>query len=177
MATEKCNDNVITGAIALIKVGGKVIGKMKSVRYQENIRRLRVGGLGTIMPLEQPIIEWDATLSCDFMTIDLKQSTIPGAIERNFDVSKSQVLLGKESFEDNLVLECCKTPIQVDIFKKVCDVIDDRGKVKPKLQPIAIIPNVLIENNSFDISEGAISSTQQSFKVQDPIIVPDYLSN
>lgn len=175
MATEKCDDGVITGAIALIKSGGKVIGKMKSVRYQETIRRLRVGGLGTIMPLEQPVTEWDATLNCDFMMIDLTQSVIPGAIDRNFDVSKSQVLLGRESFEDNLVLECCKLPIQIDIFKKVCDVIDERGKVKPKLKPFAIIPNVLIENNSFDISEGAISSSQQSFKVQDPLIIPTYL--
>jgi hypothetical protein len=177
MAAEKCNDNVITGAIALIKVNGKVIGKMKSVRYQENIRRLRVGGLGTIMPLEQPVTEWDATLNCEFMMIDLKQSAIPGALDRNFETAKSQALLGKESFEDNLVLECCKLPIQVDIFKKVCDVIDDKGRVKPKLQPIAIIPSVLIESNQFDISEGAISSSSQSFKVQEPLIVPSYLES
>lgn len=176
MAAEKCDDGVITGAIALIKSGGKVIGKMRSVRYQENIRRLRVGGLGTILASEYPVVEWDATFSADFMTIDLKQTNIPGALSRDFETSRSQVLVGRDSFEDNLVLECCKLPIQIDIYKKVCDVLDSNGKVRPKLQPFAIIPNLLIESNSFDISEGAISSTQQSFKVLDPLIMPKYMT-
>ena len=47
--------NVLTGAIALIKVQGEVIGKMKSVRCQEQIRRQPVRGLGTVIPSEQAV--------------------------------------------------------------------------------------------------------------------------
>lgn len=169
-------DNVVTGALALIKSGGRVIGKMKSIRYSENIRRLRVGGIGTILPQEQPPVEWDGTLSCDFMNIDLKQSSIPGALNREFDNARSQVLEGGTSFEDNLLLECCREPVQVDIFKKVCDVVDENGNVKPKLQPIAIITSLLIDTDGFDITEGAISGRQQSFKCNNPLIQPKYLS-
>lgn len=158
---------VLTGAIALIKVQGEVIGKMRSVRCQENIRRIPVRGIGTILPSEQAVVEWEGTLSCEFMEIEFQNSGIKNAIRRTFSNVASQVLNGNSSFEDQLILDV--DGVQVDIFKKVTDVIDANGTIKPKLKPYAIVKNCLIESDSFDISEGSIAGHSQSFKYLVPL--------
>lgn len=161
------DNKVITGAIALISVGGQVIGKMKSVRCQENIRRVPVRGIGTILPSEQAVTEWEGTLSCEFMEVNFAKTGITKAIRRAFPNIASQVLNGAASFEDQLVLD--SEGVQVDIFKKVSDVVDANGIIKPKLQPYAIVKNCLIESDSFDISEGSIAGHSQSFKYLVPL--------
>jgi len=159
---------VLTGAIALIRSGGKVVGKMKTVRYQENFRRVPVRGIGTILPSEQAVVEWDGQLSCEFMEVRFEDTGIPLAIRRKINSVASQVLLGNESFEDQLVLD--SDGVQVDIFKKITDVVDPQtGLIKPKLQPYAIIKRCLIESDSFDISESSLAGHSQSFKCLDPV--------
>lgn len=158
---------VLTGAIALIKVDGEVIGKMRGIRCTENMRRLPVRGIGTIMPSEQAVVEWDGTLNCDFMEIDFSTTGVKNAIRRIFPNIASQVLNGNASFEDQLVLDT--EGVQIDIFKKVKDVVDAQGQIKPKLKPYAIVKNCLIESEGFDISEGSISGHSQSFKYLVPI--------
>ena len=163
MATE----TVLTGAIALIKVNGEVIGKMKSVRCQEQIRRQPVRGIGTIIPSEQAVIEWEGTLSCEFMEIQFQKTGIKNAIRRIFPNIASQVGLGEPSFEDNLVLDV--DGVQIDIFKKVTDVVNPDGTIKPKLIPYATISRCLIESDSFDINEGSIAGHSQTFKYMTPL--------
>lgn len=158
---------VLTGAIALIKVGGKVIGKMKTVRCQENFRRVAVRGIGTILPSEQAVVEWEGTLSCDFMEIRFEETGIPNAVRRKIGSTASQVLIGQTSFEDQLVLDA--DGVQIDIFKKVTDVIDPNGFILPKLEPYATVYNCLIESDSFDISEGSVSGHSQTFKYLTPV--------
>lgn len=160
-------DKILTGAIALIKVNGQVIGKMRGIRCQESMRRLPVRGIGTILPSEQAVVEWEGTLSCDFMEIEFKKTGIANAIRRLFPNIASQVLQGNSSFEDQLILDT--DGVQVDIFKKITDVIDAAGIIKPKLTPYAIVKNCLIESDSFDISEGAIAGHSQSFKYLVPL--------
>ena len=63
-----------SGPLAIIKVNGQAIGKMKTVNYNENVNRGRVGGLGTLNPLEVPALAWDGTLSCDSYLIDFKNT-------------------------------------------------------------------------------------------------------
>lgn len=159
---------VLTGAIALIKVDGQVIGKMKSVRCQENMRRVPVRGIGTILPSEQAVTEWEGTLSCEFMSVDFRNDGIKNAIRRIFPNIASQILTGNASFEDQLVLDT--EGVQIDIFKKITDIIDPAtGTIKPKLRPYAIVRKCLIESDSFDISEGAIAGHSQSFKYLQPL--------
>ena len=121
------------------------------------------------MPSEQAVTEWDGTFSCEFMEILFKDTGIPDAIKRQFTSTRSQVLIGAESFEDQLVLD--SEGVQVDIFKKVSDIIDPiTGIIKPKLVPYATIARILIESDSFDITEGGIAGHSQSFKCLDPVI-------
>lgn len=159
---------VLTGAVALIKTGGKVIGLMKNVRCTENFRRVPVRGIGTILPSEQAVVEWEGSLSCSFMEVSFKETGITNAIRRTFPNVASQVLNGNSSFEDQLVLD--EDGVQIDIFKKVTDVVDPTtGIIKPKLEPYATVRNALIESDSFDISEGALAGHDQSFKYLTPV--------
>ena len=160
---------VLTGAIALIKSGGKVIGKMKSLRWTENIRRVEVVGIGTILPSEAPVVGWAGQVSCSAMTISFKNGVIPNAIRRNFTNIGSQALAGNVSFEDQLVLD--SDGVVLEIYEKVTDLVDIvTGQIKPKVIPFAIIRQVLIESDSLDISEGAISGSDQTFKYLKPIL-------
>jgi len=158
---------VLTGAIALIKVDGEVVGLMRGISCQENMRRIPVRGLGTIIPSEQAVTEWEGTLTCDFMEIRFQQTGIPNAVRRIFPNIASQVLNGNPSFEDQLVLDV--DGVQVDIFKKITDVIDAQGIIKPKLVPYAIVQKCLIESDSFNITEGAVAAHNQSFKYLTPL--------
>ena len=165
------SNTTLTGAIALIKVEGEVIGKMRSVRYQEQIRRQPVRGIGTIVATEQPVVEWNATLNCEFIEIEFKKTGIKDAIRRNFSNVLSQVDIGESSFEDQLVLNT--EGVQVDIFKKVTDVINTDGTIKPKLIPYAIIKQCMIESDSFDITDGGLAGHSQSFQCLSPVTYPD----
>lgn len=162
------DNKVFTGAIALIKVKGKVIGKMKTIRCQESMRRQPVVGLGTIIPSDAPVTGWSGTLSCEFMEVRFEESGITDGIKRKFSSPKSQVLTGGESFEDQLVLD--SEGVQVDIFKKITDIIDPvTGIIKPKAVPYVTVLNCLIESDSFDISEGGIAGHSQTFQYLLPI--------
>lgn len=165
------NNPILTGAIALIKVEGEVIGKMRSVRYQEQIRRQPVRGIGTIIATEQPVVEWNATLNCEFIEIEFQKTGIKNAIKRNFSSVLSQVAIGAESFEDQLVLNT--EGVQVDIFKKVSDVVNPDGTIKPKLIPYAVIKQCLIESDSFDITDGGLAGHSQSFQCLSPLTYPE----
>lgn len=160
-------EKVFTGAIALIKCDGEVIGLMRNVTATENIRRVPVRGIGTIMASEQAVTEWEGTLTCEFMEVRFDKTGIKNAIRRAFPSIGSQVLNDGTSFEDQLILDT--EGVQLDIFKKVSDVIDAQGVIKPKLQPYASVKNCLIESDSFNISEAAIAGHNQSFKYLTPI--------
>jgi hypothetical protein len=156
-------DHVMHGALAVVRKNGTAIGRMRNVRWTENLRRADVRGIGTIIVQEAPVVEHAGSLTCDFYEVDFSKTGLPEAIRR--DVQTNQ------EFEDNVLLNY--DGIQLDIFKKVEDAVDpDTGLKKSKVQPYAIIRRLLIESEGADISEGAISGHNQSFKYLDPVIYP-----
>lgn len=156
-----------TGAIALIKVNGQVVGKMRSVRVQENMQRQEVRGLGTIIPDEVPVVTWAGTLTCDQISISFINGGIPGGIRRNFKNAVSQVLNGAASFEDQLVLD--DQGVQIDVFKKVSDVINAQGIINPKLEPFIIVKQCFIDSDSLEVTEGGLAGHNQSYRYIQPI--------
>lgn len=162
-------DRVIHGSIALIRVEGKTIGKMRSVSAQESFTRQDVQGLGTIYSSELPITKFSGSLTCEFMSIDFTRDGIPGAIKRNMPSLASRIWDGEISLEDQLSIDSDRG-VQVDIFKKVEDILNLDGSIKPKVAPYAIIYNCMIESSSFNISEGSIGGVNQSFRYLKPIV-------
>lgn len=153
-----------TGAMAIITTGSNStpIGKMREVSGTENMSRGRVGGLGTIYPLEVPILQWSGTFRAGFYLIDWDLARFFGSIRR--DVSTNT------QFEDYLVLE--EQGITVNIFKKVSDGLDKDSLPIPGRKPFAIIKGAFTDSESFTISEGQIGSHDQNFQYVNPIIFP-----
>ncbi len=160
---------VLTGPLAIVKVDGKAVGKIRDFRYSENIRRDEVRGLGTVMASEAPVTGWAGSLSCSTFVVDFVTAGIPGAINRLSSSVYSQVFTGGDSFEDNLVLD--ETGVTIELYKKVGDSVDPVTRmITPKMEPFAILQKCFIEGDGFDVSEGSLATQNQSFKVLTPVV-------
>jgi hypothetical protein len=157
-------DKALTGAIAIIKRNGKAVGHMRDVTITETFNRAEVKQLGSILPLEKPVVGWSGSLSCGFYFIDLKKSGVPEAVIRQVQ--------NNQQFENNLVLD--GDGVQVDLYKRLQDIIDpETKKISPKEEPICTIRRALIESDNLTISEGGVSGKNQTFSYLDPLILPD----
>lgn len=166
-------EQVLTGAIAIIKVNGQAVGLMRNVRISENTRRVPVRGLGSILPKEAPVVEWAGTVTCSFFEISYAKSGIKDAIRRDVGLGNgaSTIASGNNTpnFEDNLVLDA--VGVQLDLYKKVTDVVDPNTKlITPKVNPYATVSRCLIESDNVTIDEGNVSGRDQSFTYLDPVI-------
>jgi hypothetical protein len=154
--------NVLTGALALIKVNGNIVGKARGITVAQNIQRQYVRGIGTLVPSEGPATQWAGTVTFDQYFVDFNKSGLPGALQRNVSSIRE--------FEDQLLLS--GQGINVDIFKKVEDAVDpDTGIITSTNIPIAVITRLLLESDNLNIQEGQLSGTNQTFGYLDPIIV------
>lgn len=161
----------MTGAIALVKVKGQYVGKIKNISWTENYRRLSVKGCGTIFSSEDPVVDFAGTCSVNLIEVDFKSGGLPDAIKRKIGVIRSQVLSGNPSFEDNLVLD--QDGVQLDVYKKEEDLIDPTtGDIIPKATPFAIIKRAFITMDRFEVSEGALASRSKTFNYLDAVVYP-----
>lgn len=167
-------EKTLTGALAIIKIDGQAIGKMRDIRSNENFRRVEVPkGLGSIFDDEMALVKWAGSLSCSFFEINYRKSGIKGALRRVFGSNVySKIASGnnQENFEDQHVLD--ELGVDIEIYKKATDLIDPTTKlIKPKAVPYATITRLFIESDNVNISEGNVSGRDQSFRYLDPIIL------
>ena len=156
---------VMTAPLAIIKVDGVAIGKMKNIRVNENIRRGRVQGIGELTPQEVPALEWSGTLNAGFysITFNNQDQLIKTALLRN--VSTLQ------EFVDTVILQ--EDGIQIDIMKKVKDYQDPAtGIIYPLLEVFASIRGAFSTKEGFDINEGQISGRDVDFEYITPVLFP-----
>jgi|GEM_PF-2033069 len=155
---------VLTAPLAVIKVNGVAVGKMKSIRIQETIRRGRVTGLGMLTPDELPALEWSGTLSCGFYNIAFDKSQLPTAIVRKVNTL--------DEFVDTVLLQ--ENGVQVDIMKKVPAGPPDpvTGIIPSSLEIFASVKGCFITREGFDIQEAQISGKDADFEYTTPILFP-----
>lgn len=157
-------DKVLTAPLALIKVNGITVGKMRNIRVTETFRRGRVSGIGELTPQELPALEWNGTLTCQFYEIRFDETGIPDAIKR-----KAPSLL---DFVDNVLLQ--EDGVDIVIFRKVKDFVDPAtGLIKAKLAPSATVTGCFLDREGMDINEGQISGHDQDFSYLTPILFQD----
>lgn len=157
------NLRVITAPLAIIKVGGVAVGKMRNIRITETIRRGKVIGLGNLTPDELPALEWSGSMNAGFFNIDFRLSQIPGAIQR--------IAQNVTQWADTVLLQ--EDGVQVDIMKKVRDSVNPKtGIITSKLEVYASIKGCFLSREGFDISEGQISGRDTDFEYTTPIIFP-----
>lgn len=145
-------NEVLTSPLALIKIGGAVVGKARNVRVTENFRRGRVVGLGEINPSELPVLDWAGTLTCSLYAIKLNTGVL-GAVDRS--------MANVQEFVQSLLFN---EGIQFDLLMK--------KKQGTTIVPVtfASVKGAHITSEGFDISEGQISGRDASFEYIDPIL-------
>lgn len=154
-------NKVLTGAIALIKVKGVTVGKMKNLQATESFRRGRVSGIGELVASEAPALEHSGQLQCEFYEVDYETTGLPDAIIRRAP--------SIQDFVDNVLLQ--EDGIDLVIFKKVEDLIDPATKlIRAKPRVHASINRCFLDQESMNIGEGQISGHNQTFSFLDPII-------
>jgi hypothetical protein len=62
--------------------------------------------------------------------------------------------------------------MQIDVYRKVLDTVDQFGIRKHKLQKFAVISGLFITRESADITENQISGRDTDFDYKTPIIFP-----
>jgi len=155
----------MTAPLAVIKVNGIAIGKMKNIRVNESIQRGNVQGIGELTPQELPALKWDGTLNAGFysITFNNQDALIKNALLRNVN--------NLQNFVDTVLLQ--ENGIQIDIMKKVKDYQDPAtGIIYPKFELFASVRGAFATKESFDISEGQISGRDVDFEYITPILFP-----
>lgn len=160
---------VLTGALAIIRVNGVAIGKMKNVRVSETINRGRVSGIGELTPQELPAQQWNGTLNCSFYSIEFKKDGIAGFDALPFDVGVTRTAASVAAWVEHVILQ--EQGVNVDIYKKVKDAVSTEGlHVNNTPQPFARIEGLHLDRDSFDITENGISGRDQDFTFTNPIV-------
>jgi hypothetical protein len=156
---------VMTAPLAIIKVDGVAIGKMKNIRVTETIRRGTVQGIGRLTASELPAIGWSGSLSAGFysITFNNQDKLIKSALLRNVN--------NLQEFVNTVLLQ--EDGITIDIMKKVKDYQDpNTGIIYPELEVFASVRGAFSTKEGFDISEGQISGRDVDFDYLTPILFP-----
>ncbi len=152
---------VLTAPLAIVKVDGITIGKMRNITCTETFRRGRVSGLGELTPQELPATEWNGTMTCEFYETEFENAGIPEAIKRRAGSLKD--------FVDNVLLQ--EEGVDVTIYKKIADTTDPvTGLIKSKLQKHATIKGCFIDREGLNIAEGQFAAHNQDFTYVTPIL-------
>lgn len=153
-------EKVLTAPLAIIKVAGITVGKMKNIRVTETFRRGRVSGLGELTPCEVPALEWNGTLTCEFYEIKFEETGIPTVIHR--------IAPSLQAFVDDVLLQ--EDGVDIVIFKKIKDFVDPNGLIVGQLREHATITGAFMDREGIDIAEGQISGHNQDFTYIEPIL-------
>ncbi len=146
--------NAMTGALGIIKVKGVAIGKCKNLRFNENIQRGRVSGIGQFTATEAPAMSHSGTVSLEYYSIDFSSDGISDAIQRTGTSIQGLI--------DDLLLQ--EVGFDIVVFKKVTDFIDaTTGLKKAKEQVYCTLEQCYLERQGANVSEGAVSGTNQEF--------------
>lgn len=154
-------EKVLTAPLALIKVNGIVVGKMRGLKITETFRRGRVSGIGELTPLELPALEWNGTITCQFYEIKFKSTGIPNGIKR--------VAGSLAAFVDNVLLQ--ENGVDIVIYKKIENGVDaSTGLTNSTYEAHATVSGCFIDREGMDINEGQISGHDQDFSYLNPIL-------
>jgi hypothetical protein len=152
---------VMTAPLAIIKVDGLAIGKMKDIRINENIRRAEITGLGTLTPSELAALGWSGSLTCDAYLLDFKKSLLPGGLNRSANTVNE--------WSTNVLLQ--EDGITLDIYREVATGVKSAtGLLQGKLTLFVSVPGMFINADSMNISEGQAGGRNQSFQYLYPIL-------
>lgn len=154
---------VISSPMAIVKVGGQPVGKMRNIRCTETMRRARVVGLGEALPSELPLLEWSGTLTAGMFAIRTNAG-IFNAIDRSgTDV---QAFIHKVLFNEGISLDIyIKKPL-----KEHPQIPQGDPPRYYELVTFASINGVVLASEGFDLADGQIGGRDGTFEYMTPIL-------
>lgn len=160
---ESNGSKVLTAPLAIIKIKGVTVGKIKNIRVQENYQRGDVRGIGALISQEKPILGIQCSFSCSSYVISVAKL---GTIDNPF------VLRGATTIDQfvNTVLTQ-DNGVDIYIMKKGAAVVSNTGIVtEASEENMFVIKNAFLTSNSFDIQEGQIAGSDLSGEYLEPIL-------
>lgn len=156
-------NKTVTGPIALVRVDGIAIGKIRDFRATETYARGEVRGIGDLQAQEVPILSHSGTFTIDSFLVSLNSSGVRKLMNRSVS-SPTQFI--------NTVLLGNENGVDIYVYKKVADAIDDATRLVVGVGEVAIavVRRCFLDSMSFNISEGQISTHSQTGRFLDPII-------
>lgn len=173
---------VFTAPLAIIKAGTgdnkKAVGYMRGIDFRQNFRRQRVTGIGRTTAIESAYVEYNATLTCDFYSIDFGKHPL-GIEAILYEVNEA----GEKDWENTMALQ--QLGLTLEILKKratdrnIGDVDDGRdangiiqsykfGDGAETYYDFCKINNIFITADGFTLREGQLSGRNSSFEVLTP---------
>ena len=155
-------DKVLTAPLALIKIGGVTVGKIKNLRVQEQYQRGNVMGIGALISQEKPILGIQCSFTCSSYVISVKKL---GSIDNPF------VLRGATTTDQfvNTVLTQ-DNGVDIYIMKKGAKTIVNGIVTEASEENLFVIKNAFLTSQNFDLQEGQISGSDMSGEYLEPIL-------
>ena len=159
---------VLTAPLAIVKVKGVVVGKMRNIRVNESFQRGRVVGLGAINASEVPVTGFTGTVNASYYVFDFQNHPM-------FDSALLRKTNNALNFINTILLD--EEGFDIDLIKKEADTVnfppngkDANGIAQTTEVVFASIRKVFITGDNFDISEGQIAGRDGTFEYLDPIV-------
>lgn len=155
-------DKVLTAPLALIKIKGVTVGKIKNLRVQEQYQRGNVMGIGSLISQEKPILGIQCSFTCSSYVVSVKKL---GTIDNPF------VLRGATT-TDQFVNTVLTQDNGVDIYvmKKGAKTLVNGIVTEASEENLFVIKNAFLTSQNFDIQEGQISGSDMSGEYLEPIL-------
>jgi len=156
------SENVLTAPLALIKIKGVTVGKIKNIRLQEQFQRGDVRGLGALLSSEVPILSIQCTFNCDSYVISPKKL---GTIDNPFVMRGVSV---KDQFVNTLLLQ--ESGVDIYIMKKGAKTILNGVVTDIEDINFFVVKDSYMDSQSFDIQESQISGSSLSGRYLTPVM-------
>ena len=164
MATDVSSNKtrVMTAPLAIIKIKGETVGKIKNIRVQEQYQRGSVRGLGSLLEKERPVLAVSCTFTADAYVISTKKL---GTVDNPFilrGVNTTEEFVNTVLMQDN--------GVDIYIMKKNSKVIEDGIVKEAGEESFFVIQSAFLESQSFDVQEGQIAGQSVSGSYLTPIL-------
>ena len=153
---------VLTAPLALIKIGGVTVGKIKNIRVQEQYQRGNVMGIGALISQEKPILGIQCSFSCSSYVVSIKKL---GTIDNPF-VTRGATTI--DQFVNTVLTQ--DNGVDIYIMKKGAKTITNGIVTEASEENLFVIKNAFLTSQSFDIQEGQISGSDMSGEYLEPIL-------
>ena len=153
---------VLTAPLALIKIGGITVGKIKNIRVQEQYQRGNVMGIGALISQEKPILGIQCSFTCASYVVSVKKL---GTIDNPFVLRGATTT---DQFVNTILTQ--DNGVDIYIMKKGAKTITNGIVTEASEENLFVIKNAFLTSQSFDIQEGQISGSDMSGEYLEPIL-------